>query len=285
MSYSKIKINGYCDVNFIWSKKDNITDEEITAIVSQGIQTPLWDTETVTLATFKEDLSASDINQKHPIEKYAIQRHDIDENIKYTVAIVDSVDTKISDYNVGSNAKYEYIVSPIHKDSEGKEFYADPIVSPVTEIKWDYWTIVGLSPTVDSKTFTVNKTDIWRFHANIEPSTFSINNGKKVLNGFGKFPKVYSTEEDYLSFDVNCLFGTVECASDYSNDDIKKLKKWRQFCNNGKLKLLKDYKGHVIPCEIIDIPTYTPDNKTTTISFKVIQLMDADNISAYGLEM
>ena len=72
--YSKIKINGYCDVNYIWSKSGQLDDAEINAIETKGIHSPVWDAITVTLSTFKDSTEGNSNIETGNIIGYTIYR-------------------------------------------------------------------------------------------------------------------------------------------------------------------------------------------------------------------
>ena len=64
---------------------------------------------------------------------------------------------------------------------------------------------------------------------------------------------------------------------------MEKLIAWREFCNNGKLKLLKDTKGHAWVVQITDNPSRSIDVRSermpTTISFNWIEVEDISSVS------
>ena len=43
MSFSTLKINGNCDVNYVWSKKADLSAKNVESIAQNGIYTPEWD--------------------------------------------------------------------------------------------------------------------------------------------------------------------------------------------------------------------------------------------------
>lgn len=288
--FSEIKIHGYCDVNYAWSKvSDTVTDDVINSAVTNGVYTPAWDDDTITLATFREDISASDISQALPIIKYVIYRQDIAEDVEYKIAETASDETHITDYNTGSDKTYKYIITPIYDDN-GLEVRGEPIVTEPIAVDWNSVSIVGLLPTDIENEYIVDKDNIWVFSLNIDDITYKPQTNKTVTPGMSRYPKVYASETNYLTTDITCLLGNITCESNdkYVNDNIEKIEKWIEFQNNGQLKLFKDVKGHILPCEITDT-SYTIDGSTplqmTSISFSIVQLADRKDISAYSVEV
>ena len=284
MAFSTLKVYGNCDINYVWSKKATLTATDISSLTEKGIYSPSWDNTTVALATFMNTLNASNISET--VYGYLIHRQRLDEDVRYKVAEVDSTITNIKDFNIGSRANYQYFITPIYMKN-GNKILGEPILTDNIETNFDSWSIISLTPTNEENSYIVDTDNIWNFYVYVEGGTFSINDDKSITSGLGKFPKTYVGETDYLTGNVKCLIGNVDCEIDYQNDDINKLRQWRKFCNNGKLKLLRDIKGHIIPCEITDA-SYDSDDKfgelQTTISFNFTQLDDSDNIAVYAIE-
>ena len=284
MGFSTLKINGNCDVNYVWSKRADLNSEDINTIANNGIYSPLWDNQTVMLATFSNTLNASNISGT--IYGYLIHRQKSNENIRYKVAEVDSTITNIKDFNIGNKASYQYFITPIYINN-GQKSLGDPILTDSIQTDFNSWSVISLSPTSDENIYTVDVNDIWNFYIDTKSGSFANKDDKIITKGLGQFPKMYIGKTNYLTGSLSCLIGNVNCEAKYYDDDIEKLESWRDFCNNGKLKLLRDPKGHIIPCEITDI-SYENDDKyeelPTTISFNFTQLADNKNISAYSTE-
>ena len=284
MGFSTLRINGNCDVNYAWSKKADLTAEYVENIAQNGIYIPEWDGDTIMLATFSNTLNASNISGT--IYGYLIHRQKSNETVRYKIAEVDSTITNIKDFNIGNRATYQYFITPIYMN-DGVKSLGEPILTDSIQTDFNSWSVIGLTPTTDENIFIVDVDNIWSFYIDIDGGTFSVKEDKTITTGLGKFPKTYVGETNYLTGSLNCLIGNVSCEGKYYDDDIEKLEKWRSFCNNGKLKLLKDRKGHIIPCEITDVSYENDDNfdeLQSSISFNFTQLEDSKNISVYSIE-
>lgn len=286
MSFSKLKIYGDCDIDYVWCKNGKITDEEIKKLKS-GVYKPIWDSKTITLATFDEDVSASCFENNSEILKYEIQRRNTRDNILLPVCTVDA-DTKfIQDYNVSSNSTYEYWLTPVF-NTDGLDTYNSPIITDKVTPKWHSLSIVGLKETKDKNIYEVDTENVWNFCLNIKEFSIAPQFDKVYSDGYGQFSKVSSGKRNYLKGSHSCLIGdVVNCGETYGNDDIYKLEKWREFCYSKNLKLLKDSKGYVIPVDIEDTSMSINNSlleQPTTISFNYRQMADHNAISVYGLE-
>ena len=284
MAFSTLKIHGNCDLNYVWSKRDNLNAEDIEIQSQNGIYTPVWDGQTVMLATFANSLNASNISEV--IHGYLIHRQKLNENVRYKVVEVDSKITNIKDFNIGNKSEYQYFITPIYMN-DGEKSLGEPILTDSLRTDFNCWSVIALTPTINENVYIVDVNNIWNFYIDTDGGTYSLKDDKVITTGLGKFPKTYIGETDYISSSLSCLIGNVNCEGRYYDDDIEKLERWRNFCNNGKLKLLRDRKGHVIPCEITDA-SYENDDEfeelQTTISFNFTQLDDSKNISAYSIE-
>lgn len=287
-----IKIHGNCDVNYMWRKTgSNIIsqtdDAYIEALAALGVHSPSWDSNTLMLSAFKsDDLSAGDISQRNQIIKYTIHRQNILEDKRYLTAETSCDETCISDFNVADNAVYRYYITPTYLIDD-EEVLGQPIETDTISIDALNLNIVALTPTEEANVFTVDDNEIWNFSLNVSPGSFTPTYNKSIMNTIGRYPKVTHGKTNYLTGKFSVLLGNISCSdTEYVSDDIDSINKWQEFCNNGKLKLLRDGKGHVIPCEITET-SYEYSNELfempTTVSFSFIQLMDSKDICAYSI--
>lgn len=218
--------------------------------------------------------------------RYFVQRHEVDYEKLYDVATVENDCSVVYDFNIRNNKSYQYRIYPIYVNN-GAEVFGVPISTNTLYTDFYGWSIVGTKATEVNNEYVVDNDNIWSFGYNISANPIKPVYNKNYVTGFGQFPKLVQGDENYLEGGLSCLIGDVACNGKYINDNIDSIKKWRAFCNNGELKLLKDLKGHIIPCSIKDTtPTidYSIIEKPTTISFNFVQLMDRENISVYGLK-
>ena len=215
---------------------------------------------------------------------YKIQRYEVDYDRLFEVATLGSNELYFEDYNIRNNKSYQYRITPIYFKDD-KELLGMPITTDEIYTDWCGWSVIGTKPTEDSGKYIVDYENIWTFELNTESEAIRPVFNKTYITGFGQYPKVIQGQENYLEGGLKCLIGNI-LNEEYTNDSIDTIEKWREFCNNGELKLLKDRKGHVIPCSIKDTtPTFMGDTleQVTVISFNFVQLMDKHDISVYGL--
>lgn len=183
MSYSKLKIYGNCDVNYMWSKRANLTDNEINAIANNGIYSPVWDSSTYALATFKDDVSASSFTQNNTIVGYSIQRYNSNTDTLSDAAVIDDTVLRIQDYNIRNMSNYQYYITPIFLVDNVRTF-GSPIISSGIDTKWGKWSVIGLIPTSIENEYMVDNDNIWTFGCNVKGGDITPELKKEVTNSY-----------------------------------------------------------------------------------------------------
>lgn len=278
--YSKLKIHGNCDIDYIWSKKNEISDTEIESITSSGIANINWDANTVMLANFNENVNGRPSGVHENISRYLIQRKDVASGKIEDIATTHC--TKIKDWSCKSTLSYEYLITPIYVDENGNETFGSRIIIDATQAMWDGVSIIDLLPTGKKECYRADENNLWTFNLNIENITYTNNNDISYITTYSNFPREQRGKLNYLTASISCLVGDVTHQG-YEGDNISKLEAFRDFCTNGRLKLFKDFKGNVLPCSV-RMNTDTSDVRTiehqTTITFDVVQLAANTNMSA-----
>lgn len=224
------------------------------------------------------------------------------------------------DYNIKANAFYHYLVA--YRQSSGSyKMYEDTVISPdgvsspaYIATKWDFWTICDIEET-ETENLYVKTGSIWKLRYNMDNGEITQNNSVSTWDTLGQFPKYSIGKKNYLGSTVTCLLGeiaeyrettpitteengttkttfTVKTEEGYTEkvnkDDmyareVEKYDAWREFINDGSLKLLKDYKGNSWVIQVTSSPTYNINMQTnllqTTISFSWQEALDVDSIS------
>lgn len=280
---SKIKAYGNADFNYIWGKSTVYSDKDIEDLNAKGIHSPVWDSATVTLSTFSKDINASSYPTDTNIIGYKVQK--VAKNSLQTINVAPETEAlHIYDYNIQSGKTYKYRVIPIFNNN-GKRSYGEVVETNEITIAAERWSIVSLIPTSQKGFYKVDTDNVWTFMLNVEEGAVKFNNNISFSAGVSRFPIAHDSALDYLSGSITALIGDIDCQYSYLNDDIYMIEKWRKFCKNGYLKLLKTPKGLNIPCEIHDSTAtvdYPTENQPTSISFNFTQLCDDKTISAYS---
>lgn len=285
--YTKITAYGGQTINYIHTKSGIDSSSDINTFNNSGFTKPIWTNKTIALSTFQgTDISASSLNSLLDIVGYKIYRKNKIENILYYVGTFDSDKVKISDYNICNGRTYQYYIYPIYL-IDGVEQIGNPIITDYTTTDWEYWSIIGTKETSEKNVYIVDTDNIWTFGLSVKSNGTTPQIDKTIYNGLYRFPRISQGKRNYKEGGISCYFGDVDnVTGEYINDTTELVDKWIEFVNNGELKLLKDIKGDVIPCDIKDSQYQYSDEFIQipiTLSFNYIQLDDMKNISVYGV--
>ena len=221
------------------------------------------------------------------------------------------------DYNINNHNYYHYLCSIEVETSAGYEYYLyqsrdDTGELEYVETRWDEWSICDIEDTMEDNIY-VKTGNVWNFKGNITNESLTQNTSITVWDTLGVYPKMSIGQKNYDSSSLSCMLGDVTEYSKFKNQvdeengetvvkssrhygytekihlherygrEMEKLIAWREFCNNGKLKLLKDTKGHAWIVQITDNPSRSIEVRSermpTTISFNWIEVEDISSVS------
>lgn len=223
------------------------------------------------------------------------------------------------DYGVKANAYYHYLIAyrqgtGSYKIYEDTLTDADGNISPAyLHTKWDFWTICDIEETENENLY--EKTgDTWKIAYNMDNGTLTQNTNVTAWDTLGRFPKFSIGKKNYVSGSMSCLLGditqyvegvpiiqtsgssektyfrgkSIEGYTERTNKnsrysrEVEKYDAWKAFVNDGKLKLMKDYKGNAWVIQIATSPSATIDMQSnlleTTIAFDWQEALDIDKI-------
>lgn len=229
----------------------------------------------------------------------------------------------LRDYNIHNNDDYEYLAVIGIGQSDGSYTYQiydnrdDFDEKVLTHVNWDSWSICNIEETEDSPTTKIYmKTGgTWLLGLNLEGENLMQNMSVTSWDTLGRYPRVAIGQKNYESATFTGLLGrmkeivslnlkdsykngeceiTEEVETDYryteriniSNRygrEVEKYQAWKEFCNDGELKLLKDVKGNSWIVQIVDNPSNSIANNIhsmpTTISFNWKEVLNTEDIS------
>ena len=223
----------------------------------------------------------------------------------------------LRDYNIHNHDNYEYMAVIGIGQSDGSYTYqiydnrGDEGEKILTYVDWDNWSIYNieeLESTPDNNIY-VKTGNTWLLGLNLEGENLTQNMSASALDTLGKYPRVYMGSKNYESSTFTGLLGNMKdvytvkvkpCSQDEKTEvvyryterinikdkygrEVEKYRAWKEFCNDGELKLLKDVKGNSWIVHIIDNPTNSISNNSysmpTTISFSWKEVLNVEDIS------
>lgn len=288
---STIKINGGQTSQFVWCKNKVLSNSEITSIVN-STSTPSWDVNTVALATFDNNINASNIpSVSHEILGYRIFRQKINDSVLMNVGEVSGSALIVRDYMIPNKGEYIYYISPVLNNG-GDKIFGVPMVSTEVKAQWSDWIVYGTIETEVEYEYKIDPNNIWRFGLNVESSPVKQNLDKSIYNNIGRFSKIGVGDKNYSSGSLSCKIGNISCGSLSKNsygyfDSQEMIDRWNEFVASRDLKILKNRKGAVLPIEIIESEIEYSDwdiEQNTTLSFSYVQVDLGENIAVYGVD-
>lgn len=215
------------------------------------------------------------------LDKFLILRKDSDSD-GWKIVGETSKDIKyFQDFLVGSTRKYEYRIMPVLNSNEGQQINSiikTKIAVPII----DYITIVGTIPTNDSDVYEVDYNNVWimMYATEIDDRTHQI--GKTFTDTLGRFPKETVTQKNYIKSGAKGYAGDYVCPIGDYYEDYELIRAWENFCLSSNLKIIKDTRGYVIPCDIDSFTTGTEvigNNLLTSVKITYTQLRDINDIT------
>lgn len=219
------------------------------------------------------------------------------------------------DYKVQANQWYHYLAAAQvpdltegyrylmfeNKDSNGDLSYI--------KMRWDNWSIQDIEDS-DTENLYIKTGNTWLMNLNYVSNTVTQNTNVMSYETLGRFSKYGVGQKNYQSGTFNCLLGAMKEVYVYNEDnkvlnyknyqytekdnetsiygrELEKLERWKEFVYNGKLKLLKDFKGNIWIIQIMSNPTYDINYQAgvmpTTISFEWQEVVDFSKVSVIAL--
>ena len=309
---SYVKFNSLINVDVIKVDKtiNKSFDEAILRKDEMLSTTVLHNTfnETIDASYFAPDSSISGAN-------FVLYRRTPNQKYYDFVCELKDGEYRFTDYNVVNNEYYHYLAAVELTTSTGEpeyEIYQNREESgelSYAKTSWGSWAICDIEESNDDDSIYVKTGSTWTLMYNIPEEILSQNMSVTTWDTLGRYPKFSLGQRNYDSASFNVLFGLMKEYKQYNTyqdiltdnykqvyqyterinlDDpysreMEKLIAWKEFCNNGKLKLLKDVKGNAWVCYINGIPTRSINLQSnlqlTTITFDWQEALDRENIS------
>lgn len=191
------------------------------------------------------------------------------------------------DFTAGSSREYEYRIIPVLNNSGKLQVQSMMSVSIKLPVS-NYATIIGLKPTSDENVYEIDYENIWILLGAVEFDDKNYVMGKTFTDTLSRFPKETVSIKRYIKSGISGMVGDFLCNPYTYSEDYDVTKAWEDFCCSSNLKLVKDLRGNVIPCDIDSFSTSTEilgDQVATSTRFTFTQLKDFDDLTILSDEM
>lgn len=265
---------------------------------------------TVLVTDYSDDVNAKYFPSSGELEgtKFSIYRKSYYQTYYDYLCTLEESQIFVKDHNIKNNEYYHYLTAAeITKTDGSKEYLAfenkdDNNTNVFINTNWDKLSICDIEETEDENIYKAVG-DVWLFQGNLDAGEITQNQNIVASQTLGRFDKFYSGERNFDSGKISCLLGNVQsysCLKDnnligkygysekhniynYFESGNEKIRKWKDFCNNGKKKIMKDIAGNHWIVYLIDNPSRSTilsnDGNVTTINFSWEEALDKDIVS------
>lgn len=283
LSYDNVTVYGNAKIDYMWITNVTETTNFINTVLNNYTYQPVWDGTTVLLAPYNENINAgSVISLDETILSWVIYKRTKTDNVLTYVATIPAFQTTVVDYNVQIDQSYQYVIFAITEN-----LISAPLASEnYTSAAWDGWSIVDLSKSTDfadNDIYYVNSDNIWRFTTSLTSNALVQNLDKYEIDNFTQFPKVSSGQKNYYTGGITTFLNNT--SNGVYSDTISLQTQFREFVNNGNIKLLKDRKGNAM---FVDTTTnefqYKDESQEqiTSVTFTFTQVDAGESFPAIG---
>ncbi len=272
MSRSSLTIYGGAKVDFLYLDRNS----DIDANLFNYKYVPKLNKDTVLLCNYTNDRNGlGSVKESDGVVFDVYREKNKNSQLEY-VTTIQSGALEVYDYDVANQTDYRYYVFPSTQTEN-----SSPLESNTVRTDWWNWSVVGVvQDETNPNVYYVDSDNIWLFDMNLESAEQVQNYAKTVYQTFGKYPRVSTGNLNYTTSSITCLIARM-----YNNtftDTVDMLERWREFCNNSQLKILKDRKGQVMIVDIIDTSNKFDDvskEQVNSITFSYTQIGDTKDIS------
>jgi len=278
-NYHKSQIYGSGKFDYVWVT--NVTETQGFIDSTTGANyVPSWTDDTALLAFFNNNINGGDITfSGESITNWLIYKQEDGNTTLTYVATVPSTQTSILDYNVKNNTNYRYQVF-----AETPSFLSQPLITSDYAItNWWNWSLIGLETTDTDNFYYVDTDNVWKFDTELSSDALTQNVDRNTFENFTQFPKVSSGQKNYYTGGITTFLNNT--SNGVYSDTISLQTQFREFVNNGNIKLLKDRKGNAM---FVDTTTnefqYKDESQEqiTSVTFTFTQVDGGESFPAIG---
>ena len=279
--YNKASLYGNSIVDYLWIKDIIVPQSEIDEI-NVYAYAPVWDANTLLLATFDNNINAGNITSlTDNVIAWQIYRKKRQDATLTFIARIPASQYKLSDFNVLNNTEYQYTIF-----AETENYISAPLeqLGYINAFWWD-WSLVGLKDSDTEGLYYADNDNIWLFDTMLTSGGFEQNIDKYTIDNFTQFPKVSSGKKNYLTSSITAFLSNVNITTGKYADTVEQYNAFVDFIAQPTPKLLRDRKGNGwIVSTIGNTMQYIDASaeQITQVSFSFVQLNDVSAVNVIG---
>lgn len=253
--------------------------EKALSELSTSNYQPYWNSDTLFLANFKDELLNAGTFSTSGNIRNAIYRQDKDSNNLEIVYRIPTAVTQLKDYTLRSKERCKYVI--FYSDSTE---YSTPIESTETCRNFTAYTLIEAKQDEEYPTaFHVVK--VWRFGNNINAGSITNNNAPTFLNNFTKYPLRQINTQAPISGTLSALLSNVR-DGEYA-DTVEQMQRLFDISLSNNHFFLKDMKGNLYEVAPSGAIQQTINTKSAvqqvTVSIPYKEVGDASDVSIIQL--
>ncbi len=280
-SYNKATLYGNSIVDYLWIK-DYIAQQSEINTVNAYTYAPVWDGNTLLLATFDRDINAGNIvSLTDNVIYWQIYKRKPDDASLSFVAKIPASQYKVVDFNVLNGDEYQYTIF-----AETENYISAPLEQiGFVKAAWWNWSLVGLKESDTSGLYYADSENIWLFDTMLTSNGFDQNIDKYIMENFTQFPKISSGKKNYLSSSLTAFLSNIDLQGGRYSDTVEQYNRFVDFIAQPTPKLLRDRKGNGWVVSTTGNSMQYIDESTeqiTKVSFNFVQLNDINSVNVIG---
>lgn len=221
-SFDTATLMGEQRCNFLYVKKETMTAEEIINLFHDWFEphlgipeaphpAPVFDSQTVMLADFKDGLQAGAIHTElGTVKEYTVYRSNGGSLIYEGTLPAGNSGQYFYDYSIPQGSKTRWYIFATGTNGET----AGPMTSkPFAPFFWD-WIVIRAAEQADG---TYLAKQVFRFGKNLSSGQIGNNNSPELLQNFTPYPTILPAPQNYQSGTLSSLIGVIDENGNYSD--------------------------------------------------------------------
>lgn len=271
-----IKIHGSAVFDYIYATSDpsKLPNEQSYITYEE----PKWEESTIALATFASSIDASSFeSMEGSLVAYDIYRRDASGNRPTYIGRMSPSDKAIYDYGVRSGDQVKYTIFPI-VEIDGEVVRSSSFETESITPSFRSWTLTEMV-YVDDGIYQKGEYE-WNFYVGVEADEISHVLSSSAHTTNSRYPHIVQQATNYVTSGLAANAGYILCNGEYKEPQMV-FRKWEEFLNSKKLKMITDPFGHKYIVTINDSSHLSNDDSknSTTIRFSYTEVASADDIS------
>lgn len=236
---------------------------------------------------------------------YVIRAIKDEPDTSVVVGYVNGFISRFYDYSYQREETYEYSIVPIFNpagtNTDNEEELVRGIaykIKPYIRFNTQIISVIGTKTNFNTEDTELTELEncymiddsefgSWYFKLNAEDKNVTVVTDKTIFENDYRFPSVNQTDRNYKTGSITVMLGNYYQNEDKQwsyKDSIRLQNKFQEFANNGKVKMLRDEIGNVLPVDItLKSFDYLPQAIPTSISvtFEWTQINSEDKLGVY----